>query len=119
MGILFGGAFGRGVGGGLTGLTLGGTLFGGLARLYGVDGASRIRGAHVAVIGLGGVGLAAVNGASIAGAGRIIAIDMVASKGNLAREFGATTPCWWRRAWTRWAPPWPPTVGAASTWPSR
>ena len=44
----------------------------------------------VAVIGLGGVGLAAVNGAAIAGAGRIIAIDMVASKGNLAKEFGAT-----------------------------
>ena len=47
-------------------------------------------GETVAVIGLGGVGLAAVNGASIAGAGRIIAIDMVASKGNLAKEFGAT-----------------------------
>ena len=47
-------------------------------------------GETVAVIGLGGVGLAAVNGASIAGAGRIIAIDTVASKGNLAREFGAT-----------------------------
>jgi S-(hydroxymethyl)glutathione dehydrogenase/alcohol dehydrogenase len=47
-------------------------------------------GETVAVIGLGGVGLAAVNGAAIAGAGRVIAIDMVASKGNLAREFGAT-----------------------------
>ncbi len=44
----------------------------------------------VAVIGLGGVGLAAVNGAAIAGAGRIIAIDTVASKSNLAKEFGAT-----------------------------
>jgi S-(hydroxymethyl)glutathione dehydrogenase/alcohol dehydrogenase len=47
-------------------------------------------GETVAVIGCGGVGLAAINGAAIAGAGRIIAIDMVASKGNLAREFGAT-----------------------------
>jgi S-(hydroxymethyl)glutathione dehydrogenase/alcohol dehydrogenase len=47
-------------------------------------------GETVAVIGLGGVGLAAVNGAALAGAGRIIAIDMVASKGNLAKEFGAT-----------------------------
>jgi S-(hydroxymethyl)glutathione dehydrogenase / alcohol dehydrogenase len=47
-------------------------------------------GETVAVIGLGGVGLAAVNGAAIAGAGRIIAIDMVGSKSNLAREFGAT-----------------------------
>jgi S-(hydroxymethyl)glutathione dehydrogenase/alcohol dehydrogenase len=32
----------------------------------------------VAVIGCGGVGLAAINGAAIAGAGRIIAIDMSA-----------------------------------------
>jgi S-(hydroxymethyl)glutathione dehydrogenase/alcohol dehydrogenase len=47
-------------------------------------------GSTVAVIGLGGIGLAAVNGAAIAGAGRIIAIDMVGSKLNLAKEFGAT-----------------------------
>ncbi len=45
-------------------------------------------GETVAVIGLGGVGLAAVNGAAIAGAGRIIAIDMHASKLNLAKHFG-------------------------------
>ena len=44
----------------------------------------------VAVIGCGGVGLAAVNGAAIAGAGRIIAVDMQGSKLNLAKEFGAT-----------------------------
>lgn len=47
-------------------------------------------GSTVAVIGLGGIGLSAVNGAAIAGAGRIIAIDRVAAKANLAREFGAT-----------------------------
>jgi S-(hydroxymethyl)glutathione dehydrogenase/alcohol dehydrogenase len=47
-------------------------------------------GSTVAVIGLGGIGLSAVNGAAIAGAGRIIAIDRVASKSNLAKEFGAT-----------------------------
>ncbi|MDO8295926.1 MAG: Zn-dependent alcohol dehydrogenase [Caulobacter sp.] len=47
-------------------------------------------GETVAVIGCGGVGLAAVNGAAIAGAGRIIAIDMHASKLNLAKHFGAT-----------------------------
>ena len=47
-------------------------------------------GETVAVIGCGGVGLSAINGAAIAGAGRIIAIDMVGSKGNLAMEFGAT-----------------------------
>ncbi|MBP6878657.1 MAG: Zn-dependent alcohol dehydrogenase [Phenylobacterium sp.] len=47
-------------------------------------------GETVAVIGCGGVGLAAINGAAIAGAGRIIAVDRVASKGKLAEEFGAT-----------------------------
>ncbi len=47
-------------------------------------------GMDVAVIGCGGVGLSAVNGAAIAGAGRIIAIDTVGSKLNLAKEFGAT-----------------------------
>jgi S-(hydroxymethyl)glutathione dehydrogenase/alcohol dehydrogenase len=47
-------------------------------------------GETVAVIGCGGVGLAAINGAAIAGAGRIIAIDVVGSKLNLAKHFGAT-----------------------------
>jgi S-(hydroxymethyl)glutathione dehydrogenase/alcohol dehydrogenase len=47
-------------------------------------------GETVAVIGCGGVGLAAINGAAIAGAGRIIAIDKVGSKLSLARHFGAT-----------------------------
>ncbi len=47
-------------------------------------------GSTVAVVGCGGVGLATINGAAIAGAGRIIAIDRLASKLELAREFGAT-----------------------------
>ena len=47
-------------------------------------------GSTVAVIGCGGVGLSCINGAAIAGASRIIAIDMVASKLELARKFGAT-----------------------------
>jgi S-(hydroxymethyl)glutathione dehydrogenase/alcohol dehydrogenase len=47
-------------------------------------------GETVAIIGCGGVGLAAVNGAAVAGAGRIIAIDRIASKLELARTFGAT-----------------------------
>ncbi len=47
-------------------------------------------GSTVAVIGCGGVGLSCINGAAIAGAGRIIAIDTVGSKLNLAKEFGAT-----------------------------
>jgi len=44
----------------------------------------------IAVIGCGGVGLSAINGAAIAGAGRIIAVDVMGSKLNLARHFGAT-----------------------------
>jgi S-(hydroxymethyl)glutathione dehydrogenase / alcohol dehydrogenase len=47
-------------------------------------------GATVAVIGCGGVGLSAVNGAALAGAERIIAIDTIASKLEVARELGAT-----------------------------
>lgn len=47
-------------------------------------------GSTVAVIGCGGVGLSAINGAHIGGAARIIAIDMLDSKLELARKFGAT-----------------------------
>ncbi|MDE0309892.1 MAG: Zn-dependent alcohol dehydrogenase [Acidiferrobacterales bacterium] len=47
-------------------------------------------GATVAVIGCGGVGLSAINGAAIAGAGQIIAIDVADSKLEVARQFGAT-----------------------------
>jgi S-(hydroxymethyl)glutathione dehydrogenase/alcohol dehydrogenase len=47
-------------------------------------------GSSVAVIGCGGVGLSAINGAAIAGAAQVIAIDMVQSKLDLARKFGAT-----------------------------
>ena len=47
-------------------------------------------GTTVAVIGCGGVGLSCINGAAIAGASRVIAVDMVPSKLELARKFGAT-----------------------------
>jgi len=47
-------------------------------------------GATVAVIGCGGVGLAAIQGAAIAGAGRVIAVDRLASKLELAKSLGAT-----------------------------
>jgi len=47
-------------------------------------------GETVAVIGCGGVGLAAINGAAIAGASRIIAIDRLPAKLELAKKFGAT-----------------------------
>jgi S-(hydroxymethyl)glutathione dehydrogenase/alcohol dehydrogenase len=47
-------------------------------------------GETVAIIGCGGVGLAAINGAAIAGAGRIIAIDRIPAKLRMASLFGAT-----------------------------
>ena len=47
-------------------------------------------GDSVAVFGLGGIGLAAIQGARQAKAGRIIAIDTNPSKFELARQFGAT-----------------------------
>ena len=45
----------------------------------------------VAVIGCGGVGLNVIQGAKIAGAAEIIAIDMLANKLDMAKQFGATT----------------------------
>jgi S-(hydroxymethyl)mycothiol dehydrogenase len=48
------------------------------------------RGDSVAVFGCGGVGDAAILGARLAGAARIIAVDLDASKLELARQFGAT-----------------------------
>ena len=47
-------------------------------------------GASVAVIGLGGVGLSCVMGAVLAGAARIVAVDRVAAKLDVARTLGAT-----------------------------
>ena len=47
-------------------------------------------GSTVAVIGCGGVGLNCIQGAAIAGAVRIIAIDAVETKLALARQLGAT-----------------------------
>ena len=47
-------------------------------------------GTSTVVFGAGGVGLAAIQGCRIAGAGQIIAVDMVESKLGLAKELGAT-----------------------------
>jgi Zn-dependent alcohol dehydrogenase len=47
-------------------------------------------GATVAVIGAGGVGLNAIQGAALGGAVRIIAVDLNPAKLETAREFGAT-----------------------------
>jgi S-(hydroxymethyl)glutathione dehydrogenase/alcohol dehydrogenase len=47
-------------------------------------------GSSVLVIGLGGVGLSAVQGARLAGAARIVAVDRNPDKAELARMVGAT-----------------------------
>ena len=47
-------------------------------------------GSSVVVIGCGGVGLNVIQGAALAGAERIIAIDMLENKLAYARQFGAT-----------------------------
>lgn len=47
-------------------------------------------GASCAIIGCGGVGLSALQGSRIAGAGRIFAVDNMAWKLDLARKLGAT-----------------------------
>jgi S-(hydroxymethyl)glutathione dehydrogenase / alcohol dehydrogenase len=47
-------------------------------------------GCDVVVFGCGGVGISAIQGARIAGAGRIIAVDQFESKLAMARKFGAT-----------------------------
>src|SRR5262249_2732667 len=49
-------------------------------------------GASVVVIGAGGVGLNTIQGAVIAGAGAVIALDVVDAKLEAARRFGATHP---------------------------
>ena len=56
-----------------------------------VVNAAKLRaGQDVVVIGAGGVGLNAIQGARIAGARRIVAVDMSKEKLAIARDFGAT-----------------------------
>ncbi|HLX88785.1 MAG TPA: Zn-dependent alcohol dehydrogenase [Acidimicrobiales bacterium] len=47
-------------------------------------------GSSVVVFGAGGVGIAAIQGARVAGAAEIVAVDMVDSKLKTAQHFGAT-----------------------------
>jgi tRNA A37 threonylcarbamoyladenosine dehydratase len=50
--------------------------FGGIVRLYGVQAAERIRTAHVAVVGIGGVGSWAVEALARSGVGTLTLIDL-------------------------------------------
>ncbi len=67
--------------------------FGGLARLYGVVGAQRIRGAHIAVVGIGGVGSWAVEALARSGVGRLTLIDLDhIAESNINRQIHALEP---------------------------
>lgn len=64
--------------------------FSGLARLYGVTGAQRIQEAHVAVVGIGGVGSWAVEALARSGVGRLTLIDLDhVSESNINRQIHA------------------------------
>lgn len=64
--------------------------FGGLARLYGVSGAERIRAAHVVVVGVGGVGSWTVEALARSGVGRLTLIDLDnIAESNINRQIHA------------------------------
>ena len=64
--------------------------FGGLARLYGLSGAQQIRAAHVAVIGIGGVGSWAAEALARSGVGQLTLIDLDhVAESNINRQIHA------------------------------
>ena len=64
--------------------------FGGLERLYGVNGAARIRAAHVVVVGVGGVGSWTVEALARSGVGHLTLIDLDnVSESNINRQIHA------------------------------
>lgn len=66
--------------------------FSGLERLYGRAGAARIRGAHVAVVGIGGVGSWAAEALARSGVGRLTFVDLDhVAESNINRQIHATT----------------------------
>lgn len=67
-----------------------GRRFGGLERLYGVVGAAQIRAAHVAVVGIGGVGSWAAEALARSGVGRLTLIDLDhVAESNINRQIHA------------------------------
>ncbi|WP_395685042.1 ThiF family adenylyltransferase [Caenimonas koreensis] len=65
--------------------------FGGLERLYGVAGAAAIRAAHVAVVGIGGVGSWAAEALARSGVGQLTLIDLDhVAESNINRQVHAT-----------------------------
>ena len=66
--------------------------FGGLERLYGMEGAARIRRAHVAVVGIGGVGSWAAEALARSGVGALTLIDLDhVAESNINRQIHALT----------------------------
>ena len=66
--------------------------FGGMDRLYGADGGSRLRAAHICVVGIGGVGSWAAEALARTGIGRITLIDMDhVAESNVNRQIQATS----------------------------
>lgn len=64
--------------------------FGGLERLYGMDGAAAIRHAHVAVIGIGGVGSWAAEALARSGVGALTLVDLDhVAESNINRQIHA------------------------------
>jgi tRNA A37 threonylcarbamoyladenosine dehydratase len=64
--------------------------FGGMDRLYGVDGAKAIRSSHVVVVGIGGVGSWAVEALARSGVGRLTLIDLDhVAESNVNRQIHA------------------------------
>lgn len=66
--------------------------FGGLQRLYGVDGAARIRAARVVVVGIGGVGSWAAEALARSGVARLTLVDLDhIAESNINRQIHALT----------------------------
>lgn len=64
--------------------------FGGLERLYGMDGAAAIRRAHVAVVGIGGVGSWAAEALARSGVGTLTLVDLDhVAESNINRQVHA------------------------------
>ena len=64
--------------------------FGGLERLYGVAGAASIRAAHVAVVGIGGVGSWAAEALARSGVGELTLVDLDhVAESNINRQVHA------------------------------
>lgn len=64
--------------------------FGGLSRLYGMDGAKKIRASHVVVVGLGGVGSWAAEALARSGVARLTLIDFDhIAESNINRQIHA------------------------------